>query len=71
MSTLNKVCQFEKRSVSSHPTVLVFVEKLGRDRCRVSCFGSHFIPKLSTQRDIDELVLDAFTVQDSDDVGLL
>lgn len=48
-----------------YPTVLVFVEKLGRDCRRVPHFAPHFITELPAHRDVDELVLDAFAFKDS------
>lgn len=48
-----------------HPTVLVFIEKLGRDCRGIPRFASHFITNLPTHRDVNQLVLDAFTVKDS------
>lgn len=54
-----------------HPTVLVLVEELRRHRRGVPRLASHFITKLAAHRDVDELVLDAFTVQDPHHFGLL
>lgn len=48
-----------------YPTVLVFIEKLGRDCRGIPRFASHFIPKLSAHGDVDELILDALTLKDS------
>lgn len=54
-----------------HPTVLVFIEELGRGRSGVPCFASHFVPEFATHGDVDELVPDAFAFQDPDDLRLL
>lgn len=61
----------QRHETSPHPAVLVLVEELGGHSCGVSRFASHFISQLPPHRDVDELVPDALTVQDSDHLSLL
>ena len=49
----------------THPTVLVFIEQLGRDCCRISHFALHFISNLAAHRNVHQLVLNALTVEDT------
>ena len=54
-----------------NPAVLVLIKKLGRAGRWVPCFGSHFLTQLPAQRDVDGLVLDAFTLEDPGHIRLL
>lgn len=53
------------------PTVLIFIEYLRWDCCRVSWFTPHLIPDRTAHRDVNQLISDALTLQNTHHFCLL